>query len=610
METGNTNTQYRPITQLAFILIVGLILAAVGAYAILFAYETQHAETIYPGVSLEGIDLSNLTVGQAVVRINENLTYPTEGKLLLTDGDDKWLFTPQELGYSLDPYASAEEAFLIGRGQGFVQNLKNQFQTINAGVQLTPQVVYDQRKAYAVLQGIALQIDKPVIEATIGVNGTEVIAAAGQIGRQVDITASLENLEKLLLKKENGIIPLTIIETQPEVMDVQAAADLAKTVLSEPLVLNMPGGDPLIGPWRIDVPDLAKLLVIERASNGEGAEYLVNLNQPALMSYLTSLAPAIRTEPANPRFIFNDETRQLEVIQPAKIGRALDVEASLQQVTALLPAGQHQVDLVLKDVNPEVMDDTPGESIGITELVIAETSYFYGSDPARIQNIRAASSSFHGVLIPPGATFSMASELTDISLENGYAEALIIVGKETVKGVGGGVCQVSTTLFRTAFFGGFPIVERYAHAYRVSYYEQQSNGWVDTDLAGLDATVYVPLVDFKFTNDTPYWLLMETYVEGYSLTWKFYSTKDGRSMDWTTTGVMNVQPPPEPIYRENPDLATGTIRQVDWAVEGASVEVNRTVYKDGDVYFRDTFRTDYIPWQAIYEYGPGTEIPE
>jgi hypothetical protein len=81
-------------------------------------------------------------------------------------------------------------------------------------------------------------------------------------------------------------------------------------------------------------------------------------------------------------------------------------------------------------------------------------------------------------------------------------------------------------------------------------------------------------------------------------------------MDWTTTGVTNVQAPPEPLYRENPDLPAGTIKQVDWAVEGASVEVNRIVYKDGGVYFTDTFRTDYIPWQAIYEYGPGTEIPE
>ena len=610
METIDPTKQHKPKTQVVFILLAGVLLAAIVLVAVLFSYESTHAQTIYPGVSLEGVDLSDLTVDQAVVKINEGMAYPTQGKLLFTDGDAQWLYTPQELGFSLNPYTSAEEAFLVGRSEGFAKNLIIQSTASQQGIQLEPTVIYDQRQAYAVLQGIAQQIDQPMIEASVGVNGTEIVAIAGQVGRQVDITASLEVLEALLLERKDGLVPLVIKETEPAIMDVQAAADLAQQVLSAPLVLKMPDESSNLGPWKIEISDLAKLLLIERKTDSENAEYQVSLNQTALLNYLTGLAPALRTEPVNPRFIFNDDTRQLEVIQPAVIGRALDVEASLEAITTKLPAGEHEIALVLKQVDPAVKDDTTGESLGITELVVAETSYFYGSDPARIQNISAAAGSFHGLLIPPGATFSMASELTDISLENGYAEALIIVGKETVKGVGGGVCQVSTTLFRTALFGGFPIVERHAHAYRVSYYEQQSNGWVDTNLAGLDATVYVPLVDFKFTNDTPNWLLMETYVEGYSLTWKFYSTKDGRSMDWTTTGVTNVQAPPEPLYRENPDLPTGTIKQVDWAVEGASVEVNRTVYKDGGVYFTDTFRTDYIPWQAIYEYGPGTEIPE
>lgn len=610
METIDPTKQQKPKTQIVFILLAGVLLAAIVLVAVLFSYESTHAQTIYPGVSLEGVDLSGLTVDQAVVKINEGMAYPTQGKLLFTDGDAQWLYTPQELGFSLNPYTSAEEAFLVGRGEGFAKNLIIQSTASQQGIQLEPTVIYDQRQAYAVLQGIARQIDQPMIEASVGVNGTEVVAVAGQVGRQVDITASLEVLEALLFEHKDGLVPLVIKETEPVIMDVKVAADLAQQVLSAPLVLKMPNESSNLGPWKIEISDLAKLLVIERKTDSENAEYQVSLNQTALLNYLTGLAPALRTEPVNPRFIFNDDTRQLEVIRPAVIGRALDVEASVEAITTKLPAGEHEIALVLKPVDPAVKDDTTGESLGITELVVAETSYFYGSDPARIQNISAAASSFHGLLIPPGATFSMASELTDISLENGYAEALIIVGKETVKGVGGGVCQVSTTLFRTAFFGGFPIVERHAHAYRVSYYEQQSNGWVDTNLAGLDATVYVPLVDFKFTNDTPNWLLMETYVEGYSLTWKFYSAKDGRSMDWTTTGVTNVQAPPEPLYRENPDLPAGTIKQVDWAVEGASVEVNRIVYKDGGVYFTDTFRTDYIPWQAIYEYGPGTEIPE
>jgi len=133
---------------------------------------------------------------------------------------------------------------------------------------------------------------------------------------------------------------------------------------------------------------------------------------------------------------------------------------------------------------------------------------------------------------------------------------------------------------------------------------------VNTRLAGLDATVFFPVVDFKFTNDTPYWLLMETYVNvaARSLTWKFYSTSDGRSVEWETSGLQNIVEPDEPIFQENPELAKNEIKQVDWEVEGADITVTRTVFKNGQIYFQDQFFTHYMPWRAVYEYGPGTKV--
>jgi vancomycin resistance protein YoaR len=168
---------------------------------------------------------------------------------------------------------------------------------------------------------------------------------------------------------------------------------------------------------------------------------------------------------------------------------------------------------------------------------------------------------------------------------------------------------VSTTLFRTVFFGGYPVVERYPHAYRVYYYEQTAGGGNDSDMAGLDATVFAPLVDFKFTNDSANWLLMETYVDGpgRTLTWKFYSTSDGREVEWHTTGLRNKEEPPKPLYEENPELGKGEIEQVDWEVEGADVTVTRTVTRGEQVLYDDNFTTHYLPWRAVYQYGPGTE---
>ena len=224
--------------------------------------------------------------------------------------------------------------------------------------------------------------------------------------------------------------------------------------------------------------------------------------------------------------------------------------------------------------SPTRPDDITAEKLGITETGRSPTPPISAAPaPNASRTSPLASAHFHGLLVPPGQTFSMASALGDVSLDNGYAEALIIFGDRTIKGVGGGVCQVSTTLFRTVFFGGYPIDERYAHAYRVGYYEQTANGARSKTWPGWMPPCSRRWWISRFTNDTPYWLLMETYVSASNgtLTWKFYSTSDGRTVEWQTSGPHNIVEPPEPFYEENPELSEGTIKQVDWAADGADV---------------------------------------
>jgi len=296
----------------------------------------------------------------------------------------------------------------------------------------------------------------------------------------------------------------------------------------------------------------------------------------------------------------------LDLIESAATGRSLHLQGSIDKINQQIASGAHSVELQFDYSEPEVGNGAVGSEMGITELIQSQTTYFYGSSAGRIQNIQAAASQFHGLFVAPGAVFSMAENIGDISLDSGYAESLIIFGDRTVKGVGGGVCQVSTTLFRTVFFAGFPVVERYQHAYRVYYYELNASGGQDARMAGLDATVYTPLVDFKFKNDSQYWILMETYVNpaARSITWKFYSTSDGRQVDWSTSGLNNIVKPPAPVYEENDNLAQGEVEQVDWAVAGADVRVTRNVTRNGQLLFADEFTTHYEPWAMVCQYGP------
>lgn len=579
------------------------------AFAGILLFQFRYLGRIYPGVSVGGVDLSGVRRTQAAELLRGEMTYPTTGSIVLSHGGQSWDFTPSELGLTLDAEASAEAAYKVGRDTLFGLRWLRQIQVWQQGEALQPVYVLDGRAAQLALDTIGWQINQPVKEASLGVVNGEVISEAGQVGRSLDVQAAVNELEALFRTFQSGEIQLVMVERKPQVLDVQAQADLARRILSEPIILDIAGrinGDP--GPWTLDQAAVADMLSIQRVEVDGVVTYQVGLDAVRLRAILEPLAPTLVREPENARFIFNDETRQLEAIQPSINGRRLLVEESIQAINQQLGEGRHTVALAFDQHAPEVPDTATGADLGITELVVEQTTYFYGSSEGRIQNIQTAGGRFHGLLVAPGEVFSMVANIGDISLDSGFTEAWIIYGDRTIKGVGGGVCQVSTTLFRAAFFGGFPIVERYSHSYRVYYYELAASGAVNSNLAGLDATVYAPIVDFKFQNDTPYWLLMEVYVNpgARSITWKFYSTSDGRQVEWDTSGLQNVTDPLEPVYEESDELGAGEVKQVDWAVEGADVVVTRKVIRDGVVLYDDVFATHYEPWATVCQYGPGT----
>ncbi len=557
------------------------------------------AGRVLPGVQAAGMDLGGLSRLEVESALSRALTYPQTGTILLRDHGSHWIARPSDLGVAIDISLMSEQAVASGRGGGVFHNLSDQVAAWNEGIQLAPLVIFDQRVAAGYLGELAAQIDRPTVEAGLSLNGLEVEARPGQVGRRLDVPATLSALQVAFEQLHDAQLELVVEEHPPQVLEVGEQAALAAQILSQPLTLTAEGS----GPWAIEPETLAGMLRVEL---GSGGGYEVRLDPGSLAAFLEPLAPELERDPQNARFIFNDDSRQLDLLQEAVIGRTLDLEASLQAIQQATAAGQHAIPLVFLLEPPAVGSEATAAELGIREAVSVVSTYFAGSSPERIRNIATASAAFHGLLIAPGETLSMADVLGDISLDKGYAEALIIYGDRTIKGVGGGVCQVSTTFFRTALYGGFEIVERHPHAYRVGYYEQGRG----SPGPGFDATVFVPLVDFKFTNDTPYWLLSETYVYGNQLLWKFYSTSDGRQVQVSAAQVSDIIEAPKPLYKENPDLAEGEIKQVDFEADGMDVVFTRTVTLNGQPLHHDTFKTHYLPWQAIFEYGPGTQLPE
>ena len=137
-----------------------------------------------------------------------------------------------------------------------------------------------------------------------------------------------------------------------------------------------------------------------------------------------------------------------------------------------------------------------------------------------------------------------------------------------------------------------------------------SSSYVDyltTDAGGMDATVYSRQIDFKFVNDTPHYLLIETETDlaAGTVTFRFYSTETGRTVEMEGPFEANAIPHGPDIYREDPTLPKGKTKQVDWAHDGVDVTVYRIVKEGDKILWKDTFFSRYKPWQAVYLVGIG-----
>ena len=207
---------------------------------------------------------------------------------------------------------------------------------------------------------------------------------------------------------------------------------------------------------------------------------------------------------------------------------------------------------------------------------------------------RAFVNTVRSVIDPSGQRVSAADRLyltRDIP-------SLIIWGDRTAVGIGGGVCQVSTTAFRAAFLGGFPIEERWNHGYVVGRYGQP----------GLDATIYTPTVDFKFRNTTDHHIIIKSVMDEVkgTLTFNFYGTKPDWNVEVTGPEILKESPPPAPIYQTDASLAEGEVRQVEYAKNGMDVAWRRVIRDSaGQVLTDEVLESSYTPWAAYFLVGPG-----
>lgn len=334
---------------------------------------------------------------------------------------------------------------------------------------------------------------------------------------------------------------------------------------------------------------------------------ILNINKDSIDETLERLSEAIDIGPQDALFQF--ENGKVITFRQSKPGRGLNKDATKKPILSYINSfskqpdispGLKQIDLQVDVLNPRITTEN-SNNFGIKELLGTGKSRFHGSIPGRIHNVALAADKINGHLISPGAEFSFNDTVGDISASTGFQPAYIIKEGRTVLGDGGGVCQVSTTLFRAALNAGFPVTERHAHAYRVHYYEEESP-------IGLDATVFAPSYDLKFKNDTPNYILIQakTDTDNYSLAFDLYGTSDGRMVTITKPVLYGETPPPPDLFQDDPTLPLGMVKQVDWSAWGGKTNFDYSVERNGQVINKQSFFSNYQPWRAIFLKGTKT----
>ncbi len=242
----------------------------------------------------------------------------------------------------------------------------------------------------------------------------------------------------------------------------------------------------------------------------------------AIGNYLRTLATSIDTPAQNPSF--TTENGRVKIFALGKNGAVLDIDQSTKGIADALSefsdGRSRTVTLIVNEIPPDITAGDPA-SLGINELIGEGTTDFTGSPKNRIHNFTRGMEQFNGLLVKPGEEFSFVEHLGEVDGEHGYLPELVIKNNETIPEFGGGICQVSSTMFRAALYSGLPITERRNHAYAVSYYKP----------IGMDATVYIPKPDLKFINDTPGYILIQGKIEGTKFIFQFYGTSDGRKTE-------------------------------------------------------------------------------
>jgi len=553
---------------------------------------------IHPGITVSGIDVGGMAPAKAAATLQTQLPQKAAKPVTVVYSDQEWQVSAEQIGLSFDYQALAANAMAVGREGGVFAIVADRADAWMGGKDVAATASADDEKMTETLDAIAKGTDVAPVDATVKIEDAKPTVIPSKDGvtlRRDVIKASI--LAAMLSSKRVVRAPIETASVQVTDSEAAAAASVAETMLSSPVEVTFESKT-----WEFEPDDIAKWIEFRRSDDTDTLEATAsatpseNVTLVALVSAKKAAKTVVPTVGAkvghkakNARF--RTSNGQVQII-PSEDGIGPDMDALAASLTSVLAeeGTARSVEMRTALTEPEITTEEAKE-MGIRERLSRYTTTYASGNRPRVNNIHLLGDALDGTLVAPGKTFSFNKAVGQRTADKGYKEANAIVNGKLVPQLGGGICQVGTTIFNTVFESGLPVVQRRNHSFYISHYPK-----------GRDATVSWGGPDFKFKNTTDDWILVSVSYTSSSITVALYGTDPGYEVEAETSEWRNKRDFKVEEIKDK-TMAKGVRVVEDAGVEGKSITVKRIVSKDGKVIRTDSFVSVYKPKTEVVRVG-------
>lgn len=506
------------LTGLVLIGLVGVGLALAGSPGVLPS-----------GTTVAGVDVAGMSEADALRTLESRSRALLRRPVTFAAGDAEMSLSGSQLGVRADWRQAVAAAAAAGDGFGPLRGFRRLKLRIDGGDVRPPLAWYGSAVDYAV-DSLARKVGRRPVPARIERRpGGGFAIVAGRSGVALDQERAREAVVAALASLERPERVTLVVSARPAPVTPaglrRALAD-ARTGVSAPLRLTH-------GKTTITVParTISGLLELPR-----GGATRTKIGGRAAERWFDQLKRRLGRSPVDAGWEVTDGGAVR--VTPSLPGVRVDIPATVERFQrAAFSRGRRTAEVAVR-IDPPERTTEEARGLGIRELVSSYTTT-YGGAPGRLHNVQLVSELVDGALVAPGATFSFNGVTGERNASRGFQEAPVIINGELQNGIGGGVCQVSTTVFNAAFEAGLPITGRTNHALYIGHYP-----------LGRDATVNFPDVDLQFVNDTAGWMLVRTRVGAGALTVQLLGRSPGRRVETETAPLQVIGKTPFEVIRD------------------------------------------------------------